>query len=94
MRFCAALQKHHGAREVFLTQQADANCAASFLRKCRVCTPDDYEDCNSGTEDVDANNVYLCEYDYDNVWQVTAPCPLVLHYEIWKYSQSTSRVQA
>ena len=64
------LQKHHGAREVFLTQQSDANCAVSLLRKCRVCCPDDYEDCNQGTQDVEANNIYLCEYEYDTVWQV------------------------
>ncbi|KAK9855793.1 hypothetical protein WJX84_007438, partial [Apatococcus fuscideae] len=55
-------KKHHGAREVFLTQQSDANCAVSLLRKCRVCSPDDYEDCNQGTADVEANDVYLCEY--------------------------------
>ena len=64
------MQKHHGAREVFLTQQSDANCAVSLLRKCRVCSADDYDDCSQGAEGVDANNVYLCEYDYDTVWQV------------------------
>ena len=69
------MQKHHGAREIFLTQQSDANCAISLLRKCKVCPPDEYEDCNAGTEEVEANNVYLCEYQYDTVWQARPLLP-------------------
>lgn len=57
------LQKHHTAREVFLTQGVDNNSVESLWRHAQVCLPD-------AVEEALGDDVFSCEYEYDTVWQV------------------------
>lgn len=57
------VQKHHAAREVFLTQMVDNNDVESLWRPAQVCLPDTF-DRTTG------DDVFICEYEYDTVWQV------------------------
>lgn len=57
------MQKHHAAREVFLTQQVDNNDVESLWRPAQVCLPD-------AAEKTLGDDVFICEYEYDTVWQV------------------------
>lgn len=57
------MQKHHAAREVFLTQQVDNNGVESLWRPVQVCLPD-------AIEQAVGDDVFMCEYEYDTVWQV------------------------
>ena len=59
------LQNHHAAREVFLTQMVDNNDVESLWRPAQVCLPDAFEKALG-------DDVFLCEYEYDNVFQVCA----------------------
>ena len=63
------MQKHHAAREVFLTQMVDNNDVESLWRPAQVCLPDTF-DRTTG------DDVFICEYEYDTVWQVC--CSLIL----------------
>ena len=71
----AWMQKHHGAREVFLTQQVDNNEMELLLRVARVCSPARIQDFDT------ENDVFVCEYEYDTAWQVRASdisyCPWI-----------------
>ena len=58
-------QAHHGARAVFLTQQIDDNLAECLLRPAHVCAPGEFARASQGDDDV-----FLCEYEYDTMWQV------------------------
>ncbi|KAL0033288.1 hypothetical protein WJX77_001908 [Trebouxia sp. C0004] len=55
-------QKHHAAREVFLTQMVDNNDVESLWRLAQVCLPDAFAQATG-------DDVYICEYEYDTVWQ-------------------------
>lgn len=57
------MQSHHAAREVFLTQQVDNNGVESLWRPAQVCLPD-------ACEKAPGDDVFICEYEYDTVWQV------------------------
>lgn len=57
------MQKHHAAREVFLTQQVDNNDVESLWRPAQVVLPD-------AAEKALGDDVFICEYEYDTVWQV------------------------
>ena len=57
------MQKHHAAREVFLTQMVDNNDVESLWRPAQVCLPD-------AVEKAVGDDVFICEYEYDTVWQV------------------------
>ncbi|KAK9805893.1 hypothetical protein WJX73_002145 [Symbiochloris irregularis] len=57
-------QKHHAAREVFLTQDLDENEAASLLRPATVCDPATFAELADAGDDV-----FLYEYEYDTVWK-------------------------
>lgn len=62
------MQKHHAAREVFLTQLVDNNDVEVLWRPAQVCLPD-------ACEKALGDDVFICEYEYDTVWQV---CPALL----------------
>ncbi|KAK9830101.1 hypothetical protein WJX72_009780 [[Myrmecia] bisecta] len=63
-------QKHHGPREVFLTQQVDENEAACLFRVCKVYLPAEFAAAPDGKYGgALSNDVYICEYEYDTVWQ-------------------------
>ena len=65
--FMILLQKHHGAREVFLTDSADNNTIDCLERAVPVCLP-------SAVHQFDSHpDVYTCEYEYDIAWKVSAP---------------------
>ena len=57
------MQNHHTAREVFLTQQVDNNGVESLWRPAQVCLSD-------AVEKALGDDVFMCEYEYDTVWQV------------------------
>ena len=62
------LQRHHLAREVFLTPVCDANPLDAALRPAHVLPPRDFAAggaCSRLGEDV-----FVCEYQYDAAWQV------------------------
>ena len=58
------LQKHHGSREVFLTDTVDNNEMECLDEIVPVCLPGS-EHTFDGYLDV-----YTCEYEYDATWQV------------------------
>ncbi len=60
---CIGMQKHHAAREVFLTQMVDNNDVECLWRLAQVCLPDAF--CQATGDDA-----FVCEYEYDTVWQV------------------------
>ena len=64
------MQNHHAAREVFLTEMVDNNGVESLWRPAEVCLPD-------ACEKALGDDVFICEYEYDTVWQVRF-APLVL----------------
>ena len=66
------LQNHHAAREVFLTQGADNNGVESLWRSVQVCLPD-------ACEKALGDDVFICEYEYDPVWQVCLALLLIHH---------------
>ena len=63
--FCAWLQKHHAAREVFLTQMVDNNDVESLWKPVQVCLPHQFAQ-------AEGDDVYLCEYEYDTQFQASA----------------------
>ncbi len=64
------MQKHHAAREVFLTQMVDNNGVESLWRPAQVCLPDAFAKATG-------DDAFICEYEYDTVWQVCAhPAPI------------------
>lgn len=60
------MQKHHAAREVFLTQMVDNNDVESLWKPAQVCLLD-------ACDKAEGDDVFICEYEYDTVWQVTNP---------------------
>jgi hypothetical protein len=72
-----AVQKHHNAREVFLTQQVDENDITTLLRPIEVLMPTNF----ASSDNPDA---FLCEYEYDTQWQVRR----ALHFAFHPYSCS------
>ena len=60
------MQKRHAAREVFLTQQVDNNGVESLWKPAHVCLPD-------ACEKALGDDVFVCEYEYDTVFQVRLP---------------------
>jgi len=67
---CPSPQKHNAAREVFLTQQRDQVEVASLEKAAHVLPPEDFY----RGSDALGDNVFLCEYEYDTVWEVRM-CP-------------------
>ena len=66
----AGRQPHHAAREVFLSQLRDEASVHSIVQKTGVQTPADYYRNAPAPEGVAGDDdVYLCEYEYDCVWQ-------------------------
>jgi hypothetical protein len=66
----SSLQRHHLAREVFLTQLRDADSIDAVLRYAHVLGPREFAAgaaCSALGEDV-----FVCEYEYDSAWQVGA----------------------
>jgi hypothetical protein len=62
------LQRHHLAREVFLSQQRDSDTMDAILRRAHVLSPRDFGSgaaCSGLGEDV-----FVCEYLYDSAWRV------------------------
>jgi hypothetical protein len=59
-------QKHHSAREVFLTVTSGHQYVASVLRKAWVHPPADFAAAFDGEE---GNDVFMCEYEYDEAWR-------------------------
>ena len=57
-------QKHHGAREIFISRHVDENDASSLVRPCKVYAPEKFQRCCHEDDDV-----YMCEYEYDPAWQ-------------------------
>eukprot|EP00963_Diacronema_lutheri_P008823 scaffold776_cov347-Pavlova_lutheri.AAC.21 len=57
-------QKHHGAREIFISRHVDDNDVSSLVRSCKVYTPEKFRTCCHEDDDV-----YMCEYEYDPAWQ-------------------------
>ena len=57
------MQKHHVAREVFLTQLVDNNDVESLWKPAQVCLSD-------AVDRVIGDDTFVCEYEYDTVWQV------------------------
>ncbi|KAA6424992.1 MAG: origin recognition complex subunit 1-like [Trebouxia sp. A1-2] len=55
-------QKHHAAREVFLTRLVDNNGVESLWRLAQVCLPDAFAQATG-------DDAFICEYEYDAVWQ-------------------------
>ena len=73
MKVAEHMQKHHAAREVFLTQMVDNNDVESLWRHAQVCLPDAFETAVG-------DDVFICEYEYDTVWQVgPGPAQLPCH---------------
>ena len=67
---CVGVQKHHTAREVFLTELVDNNDVESLYRVAQVCLPDAFKQATG-------DDAFVCEYEYDTVWQVcTHPAPI------------------
>ena len=60
---CVCLQKHHAAREVFLTEMVDNNDIGCLWKPVQVCLPAEFEKAAG-------DDVYLCEYEYDTQFQV------------------------
>ena len=58
------VQKHHGSREVFLSDLVDNNEMECLDEVVPVCSPGS-EHTFDGYLDV-----YTCEYEYDATWQV------------------------
>jgi len=67
---CIGMQKHHAAREVFLTQLVDNNDVESLWRLAQVCLPDAFAQATG-------DDAFVCEYEYDTVWQVCAHPALI-----------------
>eukprot|EP00850_Spirogloea_muscicola_P010437 SM000061S19264 [mRNA] locus=s61:425523:429702:- [translate_table: standard] len=57
-------QRHHGARELFLSAVEDDIQVASIVRPCRVLPLAAFRAAADGGDDV-----YFCEYEYDAAWQ-------------------------
>eukprot|EP00850_Spirogloea_muscicola_P007219 SM000036S13263 [mRNA] locus=s36:186500:191523:+ [translate_table: standard] len=57
-------QRHHGARELFLSAVEDDIQIASIVRACRVLLLAAFRAAADGGDDV-----YFCEYEYDAAWQ-------------------------
>ena len=68
------MQKRHAAREVFLTQQVDNNGVESLWKPAQVCLPD-------ACEKALGDDVFVCEYEYDTVFQVRLLPPHRKHAE-------------
>jgi len=64
----ACLKAHHLAREVFLTQQRDANSIESILRLAHVLPLRDF--CSGAACSRLGEDVFACDYLYDSAWQV------------------------
>ena len=64
----AGRQRHHAAREVFLSQLRDDASVHSILGKAGVLAPEQYNS-NARVPGVPDDDVYFCEYEYDCVWQ-------------------------
>ena len=65
---CPLSQRHHLAREVFLSQQRDGDTMDAILRRAHVLSPRDFGSgaaCSGLGEDV-----FVCEYLYDSAWRV------------------------
>lgn len=60
-----SLQKHHGAREVFLTDTVDNNDLDCLERVVPVCLPS-----TAYLHDTDPD-MFICEYEYDIAWKVS-----------------------
>lgn len=68
---CNGMQKHHAAREVFLTQLVDNNDVESLWRLAQVCLPDAFAQATG-------DDAFVCEYEYDTVYLVcTHPLALL-----------------
>ena len=64
------MQKHHAAREVFLTQLVDNNDVESLWRVAQVCLPDAFKQATG-------DDAFVCEYEYDTGFEVcTHPVPI------------------
>ena len=67
---CNGMQKHHAAREVFLTQLVDNNDVESLWRVAQVCLPDAFKQATG-------DDAFVCEYEYDTGFEVcTHPVPI------------------
>ena len=73
------LQKHHAAREVFLTEMVDNNDIGCLWKPVQVCLPAEFEKAAG-------DDVYLCEYEYDTQFQVK-PAQLAARLKLQKFVQ-------
>ena len=64
------MQKHHAAREVFLTQVVDNNDVESLWRLAQVCLPDAFAQATG-------DDAFVCEYEYDTVYLVCTHPPRI-----------------
>ena len=66
IEYCV-IQKHHGSREVFLSDLVDNNEMECLDEVVPVCPPGS-EHAFDGYLDV-----FTCEYEYDTTWQARIP---------------------
>lgn len=63
----------HGAREVFLTRVVDDNEGNRLLRPAKVLPAEEFRAASGGPY---SDDVYLCRYEYQKVYQASAtPLP-------------------
>ncbi len=72
----AGRRRHHAAREVFLTRERQEVDVEAVQAKAAVLPPEEYHsgagaghDAAAADPDVDPDDVFLCEFSYDAVWQ-------------------------
>jgi origin recognition complex subunit 1 len=59
-------QRHHGARELFLSRATHYEPAEALLRRAFVRSPRGFAEAADGEE---GNDAYMCEYEYDEGWK-------------------------
>ena len=60
-------QRHHGARELFLGTKAYNEPVQAALAQAWVTSPEGFA--AAGADEESGNDVYVCEYDYDESWK-------------------------
>lgn len=62
-------QRHHGARELFLARQRMYEPIDALLRRAFVRSPLSFLEASHDDEEEEGNDVYVCEYEYDEGWK-------------------------
>jgi origin recognition complex subunit 1 len=62
-------QRHHSARELFLSRASHYEPVGALLRRARVKSPKGFAEAADGDEEEGGNDVFMCEYEYDEGWK-------------------------